>query len=136
MTSRNHGGPTRNAGPLLATFFTFLYALVPCLFIVVAGASSHNPYTEWTFILGVFACVTLFFYLLRRIIPESVNDGSFLILRERREDPLSGYQPKKKGRRRRQRYGTQKPTSADDIRAIRDDAQKTTWVPRGRSSRD
>lgn len=134
MASQNHGGTTRNAAPLLATFFTFLYALVPCLLLMVAGSTNGgSPYGDWKFLVGVFLGVALFFYLVRRILPESVNDGSFLIFRDRKEDPLAGYQPRRKSRRRATRFGTQKPATLEDIRAIRDDARATTWVPRNQT---
>lgn len=131
MSSRGPG-PTRQAAPLLATFFTFLYALVPCLLLTVAG--SDNPYADWPIVLGGILSLMLLIYVLKRVVPEGINDMSFLVLRERRDDPLVGYQPKKRGKRRSARYGTNKPPTADDIRDIREQSSTTTWVPRDRSS--
>lgn len=130
MPSHQTGGSQRNAAPLLATFFTFLYALVPCLLLVVAGSSqSRNPYADWLVILAAFLALTLLVYFVRRLLPESVRDVGYLILRKRRDDALADYKPRRKARRQT-RFGTQKPTTVEDIRKIREQVSATTWVRR------
>lgn len=123
------GRPNRNVGPLLATFFTLLYALIPCLLIVVAG--SDNPYGDWTIILGGFGLFATLIYFVRRFVPASIQDGSFLILRDRRDSSLGDYEPRKKARRRRTRFGTNEPPTVDQVRKIREESSTTTWRPRG-----
>lgn len=124
--------PNRNLAPMLASFFTMLYALIPML--IVIAVASDGGYAEWTYVLAGIVAIVFLVYIGRRFGGSTLVENSLLlVMRERREDPLAGYEPRKKGRRRRERFGTNKPPTVEDLREIREASATSTWRPRGKS---
>lgn len=124
------GGPSGRpsgrdqGGSMFAAFVTLLMAAMLIFFLVLL--SSDNPGRDSTFVFGGFLLLVALFSSLRQVLVDPITDYAAWVLRERRGDPLAGYEPKKPPASVRQ-YGTNKPTTADDVRAIRE--QSNVWVP-------
>ena len=124
--STGNSGSRSQGGSMFATFATIFFAALVVFFLIAIG--SDNPERDGA-IAGVFLCVVVLAVgSLRQAVTNPITDYAAWVFRERRGNPLDGYEPKKKPAQVRQ-YGTQRPASADDIRQIKERANANVWAP-------
>ena len=123
-SSRSISDQVHNGGSMFATFAVLLLLLFVVVLFVTLG--SREPLRDGAIVAGVFVVLVSIFTGVRRAITNPITDYAAWVFRERRGDPLAGYEPTKKPAKVRQ-YGTNKPATADDVREIRE--QANVWTP-------
>ena len=117
-----------DAGSLLASSFIITLGSAGCLFTVAAMSPNSMPIAIWT-VGGMVACFFLF-VVLQRFGKVPQTDLSFLLLsrKNRRDDGLAEYRPRKIGEGQASHPGTNQPISAAEAHEIQINSANT-WVP-------
>lgn len=118
-----------DAGSLLASVFILALGSACCLFLVAAMSPASFARTAWG--LGGFCTVFLILIVLQRFGKSPGSSLSFLhsSSRNRRDDGLKDYEPRKAGEnRQKSAVGTNRPISAQEAHEIQV-TSPNTWVP-------
>ena len=132
MGRRGHGN-RNDAGSLLASVFILALGAGCSLFTVAAMSPSSLPTAMWTVggIIGAF----MVFVILQRFGKVPNADMGFILSsrRNKRDDGLSDYEPRKAGDPRPIVSGTNQPISAAEVHEIKV-TSANTWVPANSAS--
>ena len=116
--------PNKEVAPLLATCLTLLYGVIGSAFAITMY--SRNPGRHAGIVIGVVVGVFVLAWLLSRGGSDAIEVARVWLFRKEKEDPLSGYDARPKGKRAR-RYGTQRPPTAEEVR--QEQSVRSMWVP-------
>ena len=132
MGRRGHGN-RNDAGSLLASVFILALGAGCSLFTVAAMSPSSLPTAMWTVggIIGAFMA----FVILQRFGKVPNADLGFILSsrRNKRDDGLSGYEPRKARDSRPIVSGANQPISAAEVHEIKV-TSANTWVPANSAS--
>lgn len=117
-----------DAGSLLASVFIVALGCGSCLFTVAAMSPGSLPAAIWT--LSGIGGLFLVMVVLQRFGKLPKTDLSFLLSaqKNRRDDGVAGYEPRKAGGNATIRPGTNQPISAEEAHEIKI-TSANTWVP-------
>lgn len=124
-----------DSGSLLASVFIVALGCGCCLFLVSAMSPASFARTAWG--LGAFCAVFLVVVIMQRFGKSPTQSLGFLFSssRNRRDDGLKDYQPRKIGENHASKHlGTNKPISAKEAHEIKI-TSANTWVPANSSRR-
>ena len=132
MGRRGHGN-RNDAGSLLASVFILALGAGCSLFTVAAMSPASLPTAMWTVggIVGAFMA----FVILQRFGKAPNVDMGFILSsrRNKRDDGLADYEPRKAGDRQHSIVGTNQPISAAEVHEIKV-TSANTWVPANSAS--
>ena len=132
MGRRGHGN-RNDAGSLLASVFILALGGGCSLFTVAAMSPASLPTAMWTVggIIGAF----MVFVILQRFGKVPSGDMGFILSsrRNKRDDGLAEYEPRKAGDPRPIVVGTNQPISAAEVHEIKV-TSANTWVPANSAS--
>ena len=132
MGRRGHGN-RNDAGSLLASIFILALGAGCSLFTVAAMSPSSLPTAMWT-VGGIIGAFMAFVILLRFGKVPNADLGFILSSRRnKRDDGLSGYEPRKARDSRPIVSGTNQPISAAEVHEIKV-TSANTWVPANSAS--
>ena len=117
-----------DSGSLLASAFIITLGSAACLFTVAAMSPNSMPTAIWT-ITGMLAGFFVFI-VLQRFGKKPLTSLDFLLLsrRNKRDDGLADYKPRKIGEGQAPHAGTNHPISAAEAHEIQINSPNT-WVP-------
>lgn len=127
MARRGHSGRS-DSGSLLASVFILALGAGSCLFGVAALSPNSLPNAMW--IVGSITGSFILFIVLQRFGVAPKADLSFLLSsqRNRRDDGVKDYEPRKAGDNVPLPVGTNEPISAQEAHEIKV-TSANTWVP-------
>ncbi len=117
-----------DAGSLLASVFILALGASGALFTVAAMSPSSMPKAMWS--VGSVVAVFVVFIVLQRFGKVPAGDLRFLLTsqKNRRDDGVGDYMPRKVGEGRTVPPGTNQPSSAEEVHEIKV-TSLNTWVP-------
>lgn len=118
----------KTAGSILASALVGLMGALGIAFIVAGGGG--DPVLALMILGGILLLMMVIIWLLTRITSVSAKDCYNWVF-SKGARPADDYTPKRRATRR-DTYGNNRPTTAEDVKELKDDLRN--WVPSNTSS--